>query len=224
MSGIGSRGKPRRGQNEEISRQAAASERADIHTNLPGEIVSFDPATQTATVKIQYVPKINGEETPYPELLKVPVNTPRGGGFAMSIPTQPGDLGMLVFAERDLSSWYEEGGDKAGDSTRMHDLSDAVFIPGGMMPSPDRLESFNAQNFEVRTVDGQYKIEMSPDGKFAMVGAQGDIVSLLRDLVELLSTDQLVINYGSSAGSGHELQHRAAYAEILSKLNAMVIS
>ena len=41
--------------------------------------------------------------------------------------------------------------------------------------------------------------------------------------MELVASDQLQINYGSSAGSGHQLQNRAALMEIAGKIRAMAL-
>lgn len=173
MTGL--RGKPRRGQSEEISRQAAASERSDIHTMLPAEIVDFDAATQTATVRVLHVPRLLGKEQPFPDLPAVPVVFPRGAGGVLTFPIEAGAPGSLMIAERDFSAWYEDGKAHTADTNRMHDLSDAVFVPGGMVAAPGAIPSFNTERAEFRTLDGHTTIQISKDriracrGKFRFI-------------------------------------------------------
>ncbi len=59
-------------------------------------------------------------------------------------------------------------------------------------------------------------------GKLGMPGSQGDVLSLLARVVELLSIDGLDVRRGSSVGNVHALENRDEYAEIAAKLKAMV--
>lgn len=184
MTGL--RGKPRRGDAEAIYRQAAASERADVHTMLPAEIVSYDADSQEATVRILYVPKVLGKDTPYPQLLKVPVEFPRGGGFAMTWPIGAGDPGAVMVPERDMSEYYTEGGAQpAHDALRMHDLSDAVFVPGGMRSRDQAVPSPHSERAEFRSLDGQTTVQIAEDriracrGKFRFIAnSEQEVVQL----------------------------------------------
>lgn len=161
MTGL--RGKPLRGQQEEVYAQAAGTERSDMHVLLPGEIVDFDAATQTATVKILHKPKVRGEDYPFPELKKVPVKFPRGGGGALTWPIGKGDPVGVQIASRNIDNWYANGGEQAADNFRMHDLSDAVAVPGGMVAGPQAVGNFNAARTELRMLAGLPKVEMGDD-------------------------------------------------------------
>lgn len=180
--GVGLRGKPVRGRSAEIYGQAALSERADMQTRLPARIVSFDPEDQTAEVQIMHVPIVNGKELPYPNLKKVPVGISRGGGFAMTLPIKEGDEGWVDFASRNTDEWYESGEQTKAASSRMHDLSDGTFSPGGMVSKPSKLPGYNTGAAEIRTADGQFKIAMTEDGQVAIVGSQGELYSLVTEL------------------------------------------
>jgi hypothetical protein len=184
MSGL--RGKPVRGARQEVYGQAATAERADIHTMLPAKIVSFDPSDQTAEVQIMHVPVVQGKELPIPNLKKVPVAISRGGGFAVTYPIKAGDEGFIRVAGRNLDEWNEGGQQTKAANSRMHDLSDSIFEPGGMVSKPNRLANYNPNATEVRTADGQFKIAMTEGGSISIVGSQGELYSLMAGDAEQL--------------------------------------
>lgn len=66
-----------------------------------------------------------------PVVSDVPVAFPSGGGCFLTLPITAGDMGLLVFADRSLDRWLNGIGSEVdpGDP-RMHDLSDAIFLPG----------------------------------------------------------------------------------------------
>lgn len=165
---VGLRQKPLRGHREEISSQAADSSRAELHTLLPAEIVDFDAEKQEATIKILHKPKLNGKEVPFPQLKKVPVVFPRGGGYALTWPIKAGDPGNIKITERNIDAWYESGEASPADTNRMHDLSDAIFEPGGMRSGPQKVGDFNTAGAELRSLDGQTKITIGDDGTITM--------------------------------------------------------
>lgn len=121
---------------EEVISAAISSRLGALHTSMPGRVESYDASTQKATVKplIQNVEiPLQGEEIVdiLPILHDVPVIFPRSGGFFISFAIQPGDLVLLVFAERSIDVWVHGQGDDVNPvDTRRHDLSDAVCIPG----------------------------------------------------------------------------------------------
>lgn len=165
---VGLRQKPLRGHREEIPAQAADSNRAEIHTLLQAEIVDFDAEKQEATVKVLHKPRLNGEEAPLPELKKVPVVFPRGGGWALTWPIKKGDPGNIKIPERNIDAWYLSGKESPADTNRMHDLSDAIFEPGGMRSEPQKVGSFNTSGAELRSLDGETKIIMGDNGTITM--------------------------------------------------------
>lgn len=168
---------------EDVTAFRTEEERKDMWTSLPGRVKSFDPTKQTATVEVMYKPRHNGEPVDMPDLLEVPVMLPRAGGFVVTSPVKEGDGVMLQFASRDISNWHGKGEKAEAATQRMHDLSDAVAILG-MEPSTKALSNYNSENFEIRSEDGQTKIEITPDGKFKFASSSGeDILSILRDFM-----------------------------------------
>jgi hypothetical protein len=197
------------------------AEREDQWGEMPGEVVSFDPAKQTISVQPLYKKRLNGVPTTLPVLQEVPVRFPRMGGFVITTPVKPGDKVTLRPQMRNTEVYHAQNGEFAAADARSFSLSDMeAFLDGGESLS-DPIPAFNNQNLELRSADGQFAIEMSEDGKFKLRGATDDWFALLHKIAELLASDTLTIKYGSSAGSGHALQHRAEYASIRDKLAGM---
>jgi hypothetical protein len=188
---------------------------------IPGKIVDFDPKTQTATIKPLYKPAFNGKAIDMPELLEVPVRFTRAGGGAVTFPVREGDRVTLRPQMRSTENYHTDDDGVASDR-RLFNLSDMeAFLDGGESLS-DPIKNFDDKNAHVRfDPEGKHGIRGSEDGKIAIEGKEGNVYQLLAQVVRLLSQDTLVIAYGSSAGSGHALQHQAAYDEIATKLEAM---
>lgn len=219
---MGTRGKTTNSQRETVAVQAQ-SEREAMFGEMPGRVVAFNPSNQTITVQPLYKPTHNGQPVDMPELQEVPIRFPNMGGFAITTPVNVGDKVTLRPQMRSSEEYHTGGEFTSPKDNRSMSLSDMeAFIDGGeSISSP--ISNFNTSNFEIRSIDGQFKFEISPDGKFKLTGAEGDLYDLLTQVVELLAADTLTINYGSSGGSGHALSNRPAYTEIAGKLRAMVL-
>lgn len=114
-----------------LLRAASSEALRSVNTGMPGEIVSYDPSTQTASVKLLLrMKQPNGESEIPPVLSGVPVVMPRAGGGALTFPVKAGDGVMVQFSQRSLDEWKEAGGEQSPDDVRMHDISDAVAVVG----------------------------------------------------------------------------------------------
>jgi hypothetical protein len=200
-----------RGRLPEAVAQAAQAESQSVYTSLPGRIVSFDPATQTATVKPLYKAKFNGVATEMPELLDVPVMVPRAGGAILTFPIKPGDGVMLQFMSRNADLWFGDGGEQEAFSARINDLSDAVAIPG-LEPGPRVIPNYNADSFELRNEDGTTKIEITPDGKIAFESAGEELINIFDEFMAVME---------SHTNDGLEHDQAGAVAALRSRLTAL---
>ena len=107
---------------------------ADVHTAMPGEIVSYDAAQQVADVRPLLRARVRLEDGSFeqlelPVLPAVPIAFAGGGGFRETFPLAAGDGVLLVFAEAELESWQVKGGVQDGTARRFH-LADAVAFAG----------------------------------------------------------------------------------------------
>ena len=95
-----------------------------LHCALPGNVVSFDPDTQTASIQ----PALKLGSLPYPVLTDVPVFMP------ISFEINPGDACLVVFSDVDIDRWFETGEASAPRSARRHSLSDGFAFVGFRIP------------------------------------------------------------------------------------------
>lgn len=112
---------------DQISKTAQEATDA-IHTALPGEIVSFDPATGLASVQPKAkFRKPDGQTIDFPIVSGVPVHYPLTGGIAIAWPVKKGDACIVIFSESALDFW--QYGKETGTVLKF-DLSNAMVIPG----------------------------------------------------------------------------------------------
>lgn len=129
-------------------------DRLNLHTALPAKVVSFDPKKQTVTLAVQIKMQLaDGSGADIPPLVDVPVSFPRGGGFAVTFPLKAGDEGIAIFSERCIDSWWHSGGASLPLDFRLHDLSDAMFIPG-ICSTPRAIGGFFTDGLSMQTLDG----------------------------------------------------------------------
>ena len=93
---------------------------SSLHCALPGNIVSFDPVTQTAEIQ----PAVKLGSLPYPILTDVPVFMP------IPFEINPGDACLVIFSDVDIDNWFETGEASAPNSPRRHSLSDGFAFVG----------------------------------------------------------------------------------------------
>lgn len=118
----------------ELLREVIESRLADVHTSIPGRIVSYDASTQTADVEI-VVRRAERAESgavvheDYPVIQSVPVGWPHGGGYSLQFPLEAGDGVWLVFSEAATAQWRATGErSNPGDLDR-HDISYPIALP-----------------------------------------------------------------------------------------------
>lgn len=103
----------------------------NVHTALPGIVKAFDKTSQTATVQ----PALQSEYVDLgvmtlPLIPKVPVLFLGGGGYVQTFPVAEGDECLLVFSERAIDGWFQNGGVSPPSDDRVHDLTDGFAIVG----------------------------------------------------------------------------------------------
>lgn len=98
----------------------------DLHTQLPGKIVSIDYASNSATIQPLITTYINAETTiPFPQCIEVPINliSSGKGGAKITIPLKAGTTGLIKFSERDVTNWISGTGTEIVDPKIKDNLS-----------------------------------------------------------------------------------------------------
>ncbi len=101
---------------------------SQVWTALPAEVTSYDKDTQRATVRL-LVKDVEPVRT-IPPIPGVPVVFPRAAGYAVVLPVEEGDTGLLLVCALSPNTWLRSGSAGAPQDTRRHALSSAVFLPG----------------------------------------------------------------------------------------------
>lgn len=118
---------------QEFTQEVEETARAvvnEIHTAMPGEIVSFNAGSGTATVKPvgKYVTS-DGKELDYPVITEAPLAFPfcQQAGVGIAFPVNKGDSCIIIVSEVELDAW--RSGAESEGSLRF-DLTSAMIIPG----------------------------------------------------------------------------------------------
>ena len=101
-----------------------------INCHQVGEIVSFDPSTQTAEVQIKMLRMMNGELKNYPILIDCPCIILSGGEGRITFPIKAGDSCLVLFNDKDIDNWYAGGQTMQPRSERTHNFADAIALVG----------------------------------------------------------------------------------------------
>lgn len=141
---------------------------SSLHCALPGIVVSFDPATQTAEIQ----PAVKAGSLLFPVLPDVPVFFPGSRESAITWPVSAGDECLVILADTDIDAWFDTGEAAVLRSGRKHSLSDA-FAFVGFRSRPNVLQDFPEQPrvfdgaVPPHTHDDRYYTESETDGKLA---------------------------------------------------------
>lgn len=96
-----------------------------------GKIIAFDADAHTADVQILFKRVLpSGLILSQPVLHDVPVFTLQGGGAALQMPVAAGDQCVVLFSDRNLDAWFQNGVEAAPFNSRAHDLSDGIALVG----------------------------------------------------------------------------------------------
>lgn len=133
----------------------------EIHTALPGEIISFDGGMATAKPIGKYVTS-DGVKLDYPTVTEAPVIFPycQNSGVGIAFPVRPGDSCLIIVSEVELDAW-RTGSESLG--SLKFDLSSAVVIPG-MLKKSDSLAMRAASSNSVIIKAGGTEVSVSSGG------------------------------------------------------------
>lgn len=201
---------------DNVLRRAMESHQMNIHTALPGRVETYDAATQLANVKPLIKRAFVADEVetlePLPIINNVPVQFPRAGIRFISLPIKVGDHVLLVFNERSIDKWQAGSGDDTDPTDlRMHNLSDAVAIPG-FYPDSEKLDDADPDNIVIGEDGGVQvhvaddKIELGEKGSSDKASLDSKVqIELTRIAVELSALTTFVLGHlhlGVTVGAG----------------------
>jgi hypothetical protein len=119
---------------EEILEAAAEAAAKGLRVALPGKVLRYDAATQTADVALSVRHRLNEtddaeeEWETYPTLTAIPIKFPRTATWILSFPIAEGDRVEVRFADVNLSGWRAGGEDTTDPEA--HGIAGAFATPG----------------------------------------------------------------------------------------------
>jgi protein gp138 len=180
---------------------------ARMWTALPARVQSFNAAKATVVAQPTIQPQVRQTDGTWksvtlPVCTDCPVIFPSGGGMTLTFPLAAGDEGLLVFASRCIDAWWQQSGVQAQATTRMHDLSDGLFIPGGF--SVPRVPANIPTNaVELRNADRSARIRVRADtGAVTIVSPAGITLQGPITLQGAISLNGAVTLGGTVSGAG----------------------
>lgn len=176
---------------KQIIRQALADTRCASPAFL---VQDLDPEAQTVAVQIAIQERVrtpNGQAWwDVPPIVNVPIVTPRGGGYSVTLPLKKGDQGLLVFCDTCFDLWWQNGqensppvanvpavspnpsGSQRQFEVRRHYVHDCGFIPG-MWSQNNVLANYSTDALQIRADDGSAVLEVNDDGTVSIFGTSG---------------------------------------------------
>ena len=203
---------------------------SSLNCHEVGELVSFDDATQTASVKLMVQRVVFNQpqtvddglqQTPmivdYPLLVDVPVFIYSGGTASFRMPFAAGDPCLVLFNDRDIDAWFATGTKLPPNSPRMHSLADGLALVG-FRNKANALPSYVST--ETALVNNGARIAALNDGTVEITTANASVKLKSDGTVEIKSTAlgstlNLQAKVGVSNGSGSLLGALDALATLL---------
>lgn len=123
---------------------------SDRYTCLPCKVVAVNVANQFVDIQPVVLAhfKHNNMNIQYPIIKNVPFWTFRAGDTYISLPIKPGDTGLAIFCQRDITNWKNAGGEQAVQSDRVMDYNDACYIPF-IGSAKQAISGYNSEYIEI---------------------------------------------------------------------------
>ena len=105
----------------------------NVNGMLPAQVIEYDRPNNRVQVQILITMiSTSGDQMPRPVVGSVPVMIAGGGGYSLSFPINPGDLGWIMAADRDISLFLQSYAQSPPNSNRIKNFADGLFIPDAM--------------------------------------------------------------------------------------------
>jgi hypothetical protein len=152
------------------------SQLMNLHTSMPGKVVSFNPDLQTISVQPCLKRLYSGanESVLLPIIEDVPVLFPGSGNFFITWDVKPDSYCWLLFSERALATWISLGDIQDPTSKRKFSLSDCVAYVG-INPNPSALSTVDPDSLVIRNRDNTTYVKIEADA-ITLKNADGDII------------------------------------------------
>lgn len=195
----------------------------DLHTWLPAKVVLVKSPSMVSIQPLllrSFKPSMAapaGGLLPLPIIQNVPVNHPRGGSYSIKFPVAVGDIGIALFCERSLDKWLSGTGDLTDPAdTRIHHLSDPIFIPG-CYPFSNPVPPGSGSPTDLVLTNGLLEMALQKAGKFFVKNEDAELMDMINQLITLVlnMNTQLVAATTNTVLGPQPLNNAAIFAQYL---------
>lgn len=130
---------------------------AKVQTSLPVRVVAVtNSGGVSPTGFVDVVPMVtqtdaNGMAVPHTTIFNLPYCRVQGGTNAVIIDPQVGDIGVAVFASRDISKVKYTGKENPPGSDRRYSFSDGMYLFGIITTAPTQYIQFSAGGITIHS-------------------------------------------------------------------------
>jgi hypothetical protein len=157
---------------------------------LPAQIISFDRATNRATVKpLIRILTTDGTTISRANNINLPVLQLSGGGYILNFPLNTGDLGWIKANDRDISLFLKNYSEAKPNTLRKNSFEDGIFIPDSM--TGYSIDGADSTNLVLQKKDGSVKISIGDDTIKIIAPTK---IQIDASEIELNATTKLTIN------------------------------
>lgn len=151
----------------------------EMHTSLPARVVSVDYGAKTVHLE-SLVNNTRGSEdsTAYPTMYDVPIMTLAGGDARISMPVRVGDVGVVMFSERDPSNALQADGTSATDGNMAMPcgIYPVAFLPKTALGG-DSTPALDENNIVIGN-NQTTSMSFSPDGEMIIESTLGGKITV----------------------------------------------
>jgi hypothetical protein len=175
----------------DILRDCIESCLREVHTAMPGIVVSYDASTNKAKIQPALNKRYIVDPKPLPALEDVPVMFMGGSSFNVTFPVKAGDYVLLIFMERSIDLWKSVGGQITPDDRRMFHLSDAIAIPG-LQPFSGNFSNNNGSDLVINFGGSEFRIKENGDvqiktaSKIAIGDATTEVLDVISKILSII--------------------------------------
>ena len=203
-----------------VLKTALNAAKLGIHTGIPAKVTKYykdDGTVDCIPVLKQKFP--DGETVEMAKIQKVPVAFPQTKRSIIAMPVQKDDYVWLMFSERSIDAWIQNGGIVDPADKRTHHLADAVAYVG-IMPNADRHKINNDNDIIIKnTRDGKKtEVRIKQNGKIQCINQTDELFKLLYRFVKAIASGEAVAYTSTGA---QPLRH-FEFSQILSKLETFI--
>lgn len=131
-----------------------------IDSMLPARVIQYDRVKNRVSVQ-PLIKMISSDGTilSRAQISSLPVLTLGGGNFVINFNLNPGDLGWILAADRDISLFLQSGKENPPNTFRLKDFSSSLFVPD-IIKKDYTIAPEDSNNMVIQSLDGTVKISL----------------------------------------------------------------